>query len=480
MTIRKLFFNATALSGAKLLATASQILVLPIIARHLTPHEFGVVALAMTFVLFTMAITDAGLGSSLVRTDMHDNRVWSSAFWFVGGLGLGLAALMAALAPLVALWYAEPELQAVLLTLAVVPVLQGMLAVPQAEMQKRGAILQIAFGELLGTFAGLGVAIWIATAGGGAWALVAQQLVFWLIRSINIIYTTQLRPEWTFSWSALGEHLRFGRDTVGFALVRFAVRQSHNLVIGKFLGPYPLGIYSMATRFANLPTDVIGGPVFYALYAHLAAMRDDKSAMRHTILAVSRLLAIIIFAPMALVAAGSEAFFTFFLSEKWSGVSTVFLLIAPAGALNGVAILYGTVLMATGETGLRLRIAVEMAVYWLALLFCAISFGIKTVALANTFWFVSYFPRLTRLFLKSLECDRQSYIGVLLGPAIIAVVSALAHTLVARTMDLTSMAEVALLVIELMLAWGITLVVEKPKITEDTRYLRTIIATYRR
>ena len=121
------------------------------------------------------------------------------------------------------------------------------------------------------------------------------------------------------------------------------------------------------------------------------------------------MLAIVIFAPMALVAAGGEAFFTLFLSEKWSAVAIVFLLIAPAGALQGIAILYSTVLMATGQTGLRFRIAAEMAVYWLVLLFCAIPFGIEAVAVANTFWFLSYFPRLTRLFLNSIGCSRTGY-----------------------------------------------------------------------
>ena len=388
---------------------------------------------------------------------------------------MSLALFLAILAPVVAWWFSEPELQPLLLALALVPIIQGILSVPQAEMQKRGAIPQIAMGETLGTFAGFGVAVWIATHGGGAWALVGQQLVFWIIRAFGVGCFTNLRPQSQFSWDALGEHLKFGRDTIGFALVNFILRQSHNLVIGKLLGSYPLGVYSVASRFSNLPADVIGGPILYSLYAHLARMKDDKAAMRHIILSVTRLLAILVLPPMALVAAGGETFFTLFLSDEWSDVSTIFLLIAPSGALQGIAMLYGTVLMATGETGKRLQIAVEMAIYWLALLFATISFGIKVVAVANTIWFLSYFPRLLRLFLSSVDCKRSTYIAILIRPAAIAIGAALIHYLVNFIFKPGPLQEMAVIILELILAWGICILIEKRQIKDDTQYLSKIL-----
>jgi PST family polysaccharide transporter len=476
VTLRRLLFNATALLVAKVLATASQFLVLPIISRHLTPEDFGLVALAGTFVVFSMAVTDGGLGSSLVRTDKHDDLVWSSALWFVSGIGIGLAGVLAILAPIVAWWFDEPEIRALLLTLAVIPLLQGILAVPQAEMQKRGAIPQIALGETIGSFAGFAVAIWVATKGGGAWALVTQQLVYWAVRAINIICSTNFRPKPVFSWSMLREHLTFGRDAVAFSLVHFTLRQFHNLVIGKSLGAYPLGVYSMATRFANLPMDIVSGPVCYSLYAHLAAIRRDRSALRRTVLSVTRLLAILILPPMALMAAGGEVFFTLFLSDEWSAVATIFLFIAPAGALHGIAILYSTVLMATGQTGLRLRIAVEMAIYWLTILFCAISYGIEFVAAANGFWFLTYFPRLARLFLRSIDCELKTYINVMLKPAVIAIAAALIHTLIAELIHMSRLEETALLIVELLFCWVVVMLNERRRIRSDADYLRGKLA----
>jgi hypothetical protein len=121
-----------------------------------------------------------------------------------------------------------------------------------------------------------------------------------------------------------------------------------------------------------------------------------------------------------------------------------------------------------------------MAIYWLVLLFCAISFGIEAVAVANTFWFLSYFPRLTRLFLNSIDCSRKAYMGVLFRPGIIAIVSALGHRLLIEATGLSGMAEIVLLAVELMLVWGLTVVIDKRKIIEDTRYLRTIMVAYGR
>ena len=121
-----------------------------------------------------------------------------------------------------------------------------------------------------------------------------------------------------------------------------------------------------------------------------------------------------------------------------------------------------------------------MAVYWLVLLFCAMPFGIETVAVANTFWFLSYFPRLARLFLNGIDCSRKAYVRVLVTPGIIAVISALVHKLVTAAMGLNGSGEIVLLALELMLAWALTIIIEKQKIAEDTRYLRTIIAAYAR
>ncbi len=476
MKLKSLVLNAAALSSAKLLATASQFLILPVIARHLTPDDFGLVALAMTFVVFGMVFSDAGLGQSLVRTKRYNHLVWSSAFWFVVCIGLGLAVFLILIAPVMAWWFNEEELRPILITLSFIPLILGLLSVPQAEMQKRGAIAQIAIGETLGTFAGFAVAIWIATHGGGAWALVMQQIIFWVIRAISVGYATKFRPRLLFSWTALGEHMKFGLDTVGFALVNFILRQAQNLVIGKSLGSQPLGVYSMANRFANLPTDVIGGPIFYTLYSHLVTIHGNKAAMRHMILSVSRLLAILIIPPMALVAAGGEAFFTLFLSEKWSEVSTIFLIIAPMGAMHGIAILYGTVLMATGETNLRLRIAVEMALYWLVLLASAVSFGIQVIAIAHTVWFLSYFPRLTRLFLSSIDCKRSTYFSLFLTPSIIAIIFSFLHHRLTIASDFTLIMEMVILLIEMLLAWGLIVFLEKKNIQKDIQYLRNLLA----
>src|SRR5262245_31485507 len=168
--------GAAALSAARAIQTAASFLALPLLARLIGPSEFGLVALAMSFVLFTMAFSDAGMGQSLVRTPPEDRAEWSSAFWMIGLLAASLTLLLVLVAWPAAWLFNEPRLAPLVMALAPLPLVQGMLSPAIADLQQREKFTHLALAEILGAIAGVAAAIGIALSGGGAWALVGQQL----------------------------------------------------------------------------------------------------------------------------------------------------------------------------------------------------------------------------------------------------------------------------------------------------------------
>jgi O-antigen/teichoic acid export membrane protein len=193
------FLNVGALVSARVFLALSQVLVLPIIARQLTVADFALMALAMTVVVFSGVLSDAGLGRSLIRTPHTEQDEWSSVFWLLVLIGIGLAAVVVLISPHWALFFNEPRLTALLCAMAPVPLCQAISSAPSAEIERREAYSDIAVLQVITTVISLGLAIGLALAGAGVWALVAQQLALAFVRLIGIARLTRFRPSLTFS-----------------------------------------------------------------------------------------------------------------------------------------------------------------------------------------------------------------------------------------------------------------------------------------
>lgn len=422
MSLRKIALGTAAISSTNVLRLVAQILVIPVLARHLSPADYGVVAMAMPFVLFTMMFADAGVGRSLVRTSSSERTVWSTCFWLSAALGAVLALVLAAVAPLAALLLNEPRLRPILLTLTCVVAAQALCAIPSACLQRDRRFAVIAAIDILAMTTSIVTAITVALRGGGAWSLVAQQVALYATRLVLTVCCSSFRPLMVLDMKCVQEHLIFGRDVLGANVVAFLSRSTDNLIIGKMLATAAVGVYSMAFQFARLPGMVVSGPLQYVLYAQLAPYTDRKHAIARTFLVLTRVLAICIFPLMGMVAIAHEPVFRLLLSDKWAASGELFMIVAPACALQAVTGLTGTIVMVMGRTDVQLRTAVEFGLFWIASLLVAVWFGLEWAGLAYDCVVVIYVPRLLTLALPLIDCTAGAYASTLLLPAAVSFV----------------------------------------------------------
>lgn len=406
------------MSSVNVLRMLAQFIAVPILSRLLSPTDYGLVGIAMPFVLFAMMIADAGVGLSLVRTPARDREEWSTCFWLSVLFGLALALLSAGLAPLAAMLFAQPPLEPILRALAVGVFAQAVFLVPRAAQQQSDQFTTIAVTEIAAIFTGIAAAVVIGLYGGGAWALVGQQLAFFVIRLVLTLYLSPFRPVLAFDLHKAKSHLVFGRDVLTTNIVGFLTRSIDNLVIGGVLGAASVGVYSMATQFARLPIMLIAGPLQYVLYGQLVKLKNDAEAVSKTFFALTRILAILVVPAVGMVAVAHQAVFTFLLSAKWESAGFLFMLIAPACALQAVTGIGGTVRMALGRTDIVLRIAVEFGILWVVILSLAVVHGLITTAAAYNVVVVLYFPRSLAFILPIVGGTALSYLGILAVPAI--------------------------------------------------------------
>ncbi len=417
MSIRKTIFDTIAVSTVNIFRLLAQFIAVPILSRLLSPSDYGLVAMAMPFLLFAMVIADAGIGVSLVRTPLTERREWSTCFWLSVMLGAALAAIMMALAPLFAMMFDEPRLTPIVMALALVVFIQSVCAIQGAAMQQQQQFRLSAASETVAVAVSIITAVVVAKLGGGAWALVFQQLSSYMVRVVLTLWFSPFRPQMVFDLSSVRGHIAFGKDVLGVNILGFIGRSIDNLVIGKVLSAAAVGVYSMAFQFARLPSMLVSGPLQYVFYAKLARVKENNKAIRHTFLLLTRVLAIVVFPAMGLVGVAYHSVFTVMLSAKWAPAGRIFMLVAAICALQAVAALWGTIRMLLGRTDWQLRVTVESSILWLVTLFATVRFGLDWLAIAYSIVNLLYMPRGLMLVLPLINCSYSEYIRVLLGPA---------------------------------------------------------------
>lgn len=477
MALKRIAFGAATLSAARIFQLAASFVAVPFLARMLTPTDFGLVALAMSMVVFFTYIGDAGLGRSLVRTRADDALTWSSAHWAVVLLTIGLGLLILALAWPAASFFGEPRLAAIMAVLALAPVLLGLVEIPAASLLQKEKFQWLAGAEFASAIAGIVVALWLALAGGGAWALVWQHLTQRIVKAIVVIGACDFRPRLVLSLPTLAGHLGFARDTLGWSMMTFVSRQADTLIVGKFLGAATLGLYNVAVRVMQLPVNIFGGSLNSAIYPRLVQLRENHAALRQLVLAATMAQAAFVFPPIAAVAASSDAVFTILFSERWDGAGDIFTLLATAAAVQTVVGLNGSLLQAVGQTGARLRLTVEYAVLWTVLALVLAQFGIQAVAAGCSVATVLYLPRLLHLYLKPIGCSLLDFARTLAGPALIAGLIFLSHRALMNSVELNSWAEVGLAVTQTLTGYALMLWFGRAAIAEQTKAMRELFAT---
>jgi len=437
------------MSSTNILRLLAQFVAIPILARLLSPSDYGVVAIAMPFVLFAMMLADAGIGMSLVRTPSSERVEWSTCFWLSLMLGACLAVLMIGVAPLAAYVFGVPELKAIVMALGLIVFAQSMSAIPGARLQQSQRYQAIAIAEVAAIVVGIGTAVIVAVKGGGAWALVGQQLAYYAVRVSLTCWLSKFIPLIVFDLQSVSEHLWFSRDVLSVNILGFINRSADNLVIGKALSAASVGIYSMAFQFARIPTMLVTGPLQFVLYGQLASAQSDKTVIRATFLVLTQLLAVAIFPSMGMVAAAYKPVFALLLSTKWAASGYLFMLVSAACSLQAVTALCGTIMLVLGRAEIRLRTTVEFGVIWIVVLLVSIRFGLEAAAMMYNITVILYVPRTLGLVLPLIECAVSAYARAILIPVGITALCIASYELIQRCV---AMGDVSLLVMGGMLA----------------------------
>src|SRR5438874_5596835 len=248
-----------------------------ILARLLTPADFGLVTMVLSFGMVLQSFGSTGFIEATIQREEVDDKQISTLFWIGVTLSLFLTLLFMALAPAIAWFYNEPRLKPIVLAFAGSILLAGLSTQHQALLKRNMQFYRVSAYETAATFISLAVAITLAFWGWGYWALVARWVVSPLVITAGAWLACGWRPGLPAIGSGVRPMLRFALNTYGNYILGYFGKTMDKILLGRFQGSYLLGNYDRAYQLANaLPLQLLSALTGVAISAFSRLSRDPE------------------------------------------------------------------------------------------------------------------------------------------------------------------------------------------------------------
>ena len=312
-----------------------------VLARLLTPREFGLVGMVLAITGLVGLFKELGLSTATVQRDIITQQQVSNLFWinvFVSGF---LTVISFGLAPLMASFYHDPRVTGIMMVLSLSFLLTGSAVQHQALLTRQMRFRAIAVIEVISMLVGFVSACWLAKRGFGYWALVAQQVVTAATSFVLTWHTSGWRPDRPKGNSGVRPMLSFGAHLTIADFVGLLLMNSDSILIGRVFGAEPLGLYTRASVLLARPLQQISMPINAVITPVLSRLVSDSERYRRTFIRTYDTLALIFFSLAALCLALARPLVLVILGPKWSGVIplfSAFAIVAVSAPLAEVAL----------------------------------------------------------------------------------------------------------------------------------------------
>lgn len=422
-----------------------------ILARLLAPEDFGLVALATSIVAVIELLTAFGFDLALIRdpnaTREHLDTAWSLNV-VVGGI---IGAILLLLAIPAAEFFREQRVTGILVVLSFIPVLAGLenigVVAFRKEMDFRKEFLFLT-GKKLAMFM---TAIPLAAVTSNYWALVGGILVGRLASTAFSYWMHPYRPRWCTA--RVAELLGFSKwmlavNAVNFFRVRFA-----DFAIGRIEGPAALGIYSVGSEIANMPTSELVAPINRAVFPGYSLMGGDKAVLRQAYLSVTGVVALLCFPASAGIAAIAPILVPLALGPKWLNTIPVMQILAVFGLVTALQSNSLSIFLAIGKPRIPAILGTVHAIILVGgLLTFVPAQGIVGAAWVTLATGLALVPINFWLLMRNLDCRLLEIVGILWRPV---VASGVTYWVVARFVEGVGAAGLAELAMATALAVGL-------------------------
>lgn len=294
------------------------LIIFTVLSLILKPADFGLIAMALVWITFLDSFSETGFSSALIQRQNVDARHFSSIFALNISVGVLLAALGVGLSYPAALIFHNPMVQPLMAVLSLGFVVNAFsltqVALAQKQLRFKNLFIRDALATVLGGVVGIGTAL----AGAGAWSLVWQTLVTYIVGTITLWSIAHWRPRFQeMEWSAIKDLWSYSSRLFIFNFFKFFAQNTDKFFIGYVLGTVAIGVYTFAFRWTSLPITMFVGAIGIYLFPHYAAMQTDRANIKKSYLQVLRVTNALVLPLLIGIATLAPLALPLFWQDKW-------------------------------------------------------------------------------------------------------------------------------------------------------------------
>src|SRR5690625_46460 len=361
-------------------STGIELLVFVILARLLTPADFGLIAMVVVFFAIAQTFVDSGMGQALIRKKEITEDDRSTIFWFNMAISIVLYILLYISAPYIAGFYNEPILTSITRVMGISVIFFGLGIVQRAELTQKLDFQRQTYAELIASLTTSILAVYLAYRGFGVWALVVKSVSLALFSSVLMWVLYPKKISFTFNKQSFNELFGFGSRLLLASIFSRITENIHNLVIGRVFAATTLGLFTKADDLKNRTSRIITGIIQKVSYPVLSKRQDNKEQLRDGYRKVLRLSSAGVIPVISLLIIFAEPIIIIVFGEQWRGAIPFLKILAISGYLYNLHAINLNILKVLGRSDLYLRINIAKKIISITTLFVGLQFGIIGIA----------------------------------------------------------------------------------------------------
>ena len=370
-------------SGEKLLTQLVQFVLGIIIARLITPQEYGVLGIVLVFINVAQVFIDSGLGSALIFRNNLDEKDTQTTFSFNFIVSVGLCVLLFVSSPFVEDFFGLVGLSSYLRIASLILVFNSFVIVPTCILKVKQNFKAISIANFTSTLISGIVGVWMAYGGHGVWALIIQHLLRSVLLMLFITIQCRWLPNFSFYRKSFEGLWKYSANLLTSHTLTKVVEEGVSFIIGKSLTPYNLGLFTRGLQFASLPNGIVGSVLANVMFPTLSSYKDNEQLFYKTYrksIIVQSILIPPIYIGLAII---SEPLIYLLLGEKWMDVVPVLQVFCFGKSIFSLANTTEHALCSLGFSNIALKQQMYKMLVKLVLIMLTIKWGLMAVVIAN-------------------------------------------------------------------------------------------------
>lgn len=347
-----------------------------ILARLLSPEDFGLVGMILIFFAVSESFIDSGMGQALIREKEITDQDRSTVFWLNLFLSLLFYGTLFVAAPFISAFYERPELTSLTRFMGLAVIFNGIAIVQRSELTQRLEFKKQTYAQIPALFISSIVSITMAYLNFEVWAIATQFVLTAFCSSILLWFVAPAKILFKWNKESFLRLFEFGYKLLLSGLLNTTYQHIYKLVIGKFFLAATLGFYTQAQRLQQLASQTLVGIIQKVTYPILAKAGDDKKRLKRGYRSVITISSFVIFPGMILLILFANPIMLYVLGEQWLPAAPFLQILCISGILYHLHSINLNVLKVLGRSDLFLKLEIIKKVNITIAIFVGIQFGI--------------------------------------------------------------------------------------------------------